>query len=596
MSSEAAEPRIIVIDDNEAIQADFKTILDARLILESKKSITDDALNDLEEELFGAADKHGDASEDDFAGFEIETASQGQEGYEKVKAAIEAGTPFSLAFVDMRMPPGWDGLITAEHLLQADPGLEIVICSAYSDYSWSEIDKRLGFTDQFMMIKKPFDTDAVRQMATNLTRRWGVRRQARVKEGELEKQVLNRTREIESIRLAAEKADSAKAEFLANVNHEVRTPMTVILGYAELLLSNDGMNLEVAERIEGLEMIRRNSEKLLELIHEFVDLTKIEGGRLFLDAVSFSPKSLAAEMHSLMKVHSEEKELPLRFDIADDLPDTIISDPHRIRQILSILVGNAIRFTSKGEVAVRVEPFDDESGRPCIAFEISDTGIGISPSHIQRLFEPFSNETAATLGRFGGTGLGVSLSRKLAQLLGGDVTVESQLDRGTRFRVWLPTRLPARDAFESTSQTKAMATGPIPTIDCRMLLVEDTRNIQVLIAMVLRKSGATVDLANDGAQAIEKVHNAAAIDEPYDVILMDMKMPVMDGFEAARRLRAEGYKGPIFAVTAWAGGEDEQRCLEAGCDAYFTKPLDRHRLIHAISACITSDPEKPSDE
>ena len=586
--SHASESRIIVIDDNESIHRDFK------MILGRSDSEANSDLDDLESELFGANETKADAVH--FTGFEIETASQGKEGYEKVKAAKEAGKPFALAFVDMRMPPGWDGLITIEHLLEVDPGIEVVICSAYSDYSWAEIDKRLGFTDQFMMIKKPFDADTVRQMATNLTRRWQVRRAGKVKEGALEQLLVERTHQIESIRLFAEKAERAKTEFLVNVNHEVRTPMTLIVGYAELLLSNDGMQLDVAERIEGLEMIRRNGEQLLELIHEFSDLTRIEGGQLHLDSVSFSPRSLTEEMRSLMNVLAEEKELPLRFEIGANLPDTINTDPHRIRQILSILVGNAIRFTSRGEVRVCVDICPDESGTPGIAFEVTDTGIGIAPSHVERLFEPFANSTNATHGKFGGTGLGVSLSRKLARLLGGDISIESRLDEGSCFRLWVPTELVLSESAASKSAAEAKCTGPIPNIDCRLLLVEDTLNIQVLIAMVLKKAGATVDLANDGVQAIAKIHAAAAIDEPYDVILMDMSMPVMDGWETTRRLRAEGYQRPIFALTAWSREEDKQRCLEAGCDAYFTKPLDRHGLIHAIKDYTTGNARKPTDE
>lgn len=573
---ESPNRRVIVIDDNEIIHQDFHKLLCA-----SADEPGIQKLVDLEASLFGDEDS-GDVKSAPAESFDLTDAYQGQEGYEMVLAAAQADQPFALAFVDMRMPPGWDGLVTIEHLWKADPNLEVVICSAYSDYSWSEIDQKLGFTDQLRMIKKPFDTDSIRQIAANLTRKWNKQKTASTKEGELQLLVEDRTREIEAVRLSADKANRAKSEFLENVNHEIRTPMTVILGYAELLLANEGVKLEVAEQIEGLEMIRQNGEQLLELINEFLDLTKIEGGRLQLDAITFSPRTLCEEIFSLMKIRSDEKELPFRLEVAANVPDTMHSDSHRIRQILYILIGNAIRFTKKGKVRLSVSDGGDGEHPDSVRFDVTDSGTGISPKNIEGLFQPFANTFRATHGCFGGTGLGVSLSKQLAELLGGDIRLTSELGEGTQFSVWVPKQLAIQPQHER-SRIPIDERGPLPALDCRLLWVEDVRTNQMLISMVLKKAGATVEIACNGQQAIEKIHNAAAINAPYDLILMDMQMPVLSGWEATERLRNEGYDRPIFALTARTQQADEERCIAAGCDAYFTKPLDRGRLIRAIN-------------
>ena len=404
--------------------------------------------------------------------------------------------------------------------------------------------------------------------------------------------MIERAREIVAIRRVAVTATAAKSEFFATVNHEVRTPMTVILGYAELLLANDGVKLKVEERIEGLEMICRNGEQLLELITEFLELTKIEGDQLRMDALKFSPADLAAEVQALMKIRADEKELSLRLEIADDLPASMISDCHRIRQILYVLINNAIRFTSRGEVVIEAHLSGKSEDPNGLIFDIRDSGVGISPDQLESLFEPFANSSAATHGRFGGTGLGVSLARKLARLLGGDLRVESKLGHGTCFQFCIPSEMPAHPE-PSVSRTKASVEGgPMPTLTTRLLLVEDVRTNQMLFSMVLKKAGATVDVADDGAIALEMIHSAAAIDEPYDLILMDMQMPVMDGWEVTRRLRAEGHMGPIFALTACTQTGDEERCIKAGCDTYFSKPLERNRLIRAIHNYTKPKPEQ----
>jgi CheY-like chemotaxis protein len=367
--------------------------------------------------------------------------------------------------------------------------------------------------------------------------------------------------------------------------------MTVILGYAELLLSNEGVKLQVAERIEGLEMIRQNGNQLLELLNEFLDLTRIEGGRLRLDSIAFSPRSLLDEAISFMKVGADEKELLLNLRLPDGLPQEIRSDPHRLRQVLYILLGNAIRFTARGSIELLVTRVKDDSDIDFLQYDITDTGVGISPEHMQELFQPFLNTLTPTVGRFGGTGLGVSLAKKLTELLGGSINVQSVVGEGTTFSIRIPCEMIMPTGI---TQRPKESTTPRQTLDCKLLLAEDNKSNQMLISMVLRKSGATVDIASNGREAIDKIHSAAGMDNPYDLILMDLLMPNLDGLETTRLLREEGFERPIVALTARTSEADRERCLSNGFNAFLTKPLDRQSLISEINGLL--DAKKPESD
>ncbi len=408
-------------------------------------------------------------------------------------------------------------------------------------------------------------------------------------------------RALEESSQLAERATQAKSEFLANMSHEIRTPMTAILGFTDLLAGT----LNTPDHLEAVEIIRRNSNYLLALIDDILDLSKIEAGKLHVERIRCSPTGLLADVIALMQVRAAAKSIPLTLEYDGPCPETIVTDPTRLRQILVNLIGNAVKFTEVGEVRVVVRLVEAASPAPRLLCEVIDTGIGMAPEQVARLFQPFHQADASTSRRFGGTGLGLAISRRLAGLLGGDIAVQSEPGRGSRFSVTVDTGSLAGIALiERPVQGHAVATptgaspreiGPPAPLNCRVLLAEDGYDNQRLVAFLLQKAGVQVTIAENGLAAMEmlltpvpgETPSAAASSEPFDVILMDMQMPVMDGYTATRQLRANGCKVPIVALTAHAMADDRQCCLDAGCDDYLAKPFDRTTLLALVAYWAT---------
>jgi len=411
-------------------------------------------------------------------------------------------------------------------------------------------------------------------------------------------------RALEEAYAAAERASCAKSEFLANMSHEIRTPMTAILGYSEILLETAGG----PDCLEAARTIKRNGEYLLEIINGVLDLSKIEAGKSELEPSACSCCQILSDVVSLMRVRAEAKGLSLSVDYEGPIPETICTDPTRLRQILINLVGNAVKFTETGEVRIASRLLEHDQEHPRLQIDVADTGIGMTREQAERLFRPFAQADAATLRKFGGTGLGLAISRRLAKLLGGELSVTSELGKGSTFRLTIPTgplagvRMVDHPAESLTGWQKPAppAREPSLRLDCRILLAEDGPDNQRLISYVLKKAGAEVVIAGNGQEALETVLAAQSGQEgkaggppqPFDLVLMDIQMPVMDGFEATRRLRQAGYHGPIIALTAHAMAEDRQKCLDAGCSDYTTKPIDRSTLLAAV-ARITSAAASP---
>ena len=384
----------------------------------------------------------------------------------------------------------------------------------------------------------------------------------------------------------AETANRAKSDFLANMSHEIRTPMTAILGFADLLAES----VSAPQALEAVGIVRRNGELLLSIINGILDLSKIESGRLELERVEVATTALIAEVHSLMLVGAEAKALQLNVEFAGPVPEVVIGDPTRIKQILLNLIGNAIKFTEVGSVRLIVEFLD--APQPMLQFDVVDTGIGMTAAEAERLFVPFSQADSSTTRRFGGTGLGLTICHRLAQVMGGEVVlVESARNVGTRFRATVAARVPPGVRLVAGDMVARQDTKPVVQdtdvrLEGRVLLVEDGRDNQRLIGHILRRAGAVVTIAENGRLGVEAALEAWTGEEPFDVILTDMQMPVMDGYEAARFLRSRGYPGPIVALTANAMSSDRERCLAAGCDDYATKPVDRRRLLETIRGQI----------
>jgi PAS domain S-box-containing protein len=383
-------------------------------------------------------------------------------------------------------------------------------------------------------------------------------------------------------RQAAEAANRAKSEFLANMSHEIRTPMTAILGFADILAENP-RNEEAAE---AARIMKRNGAHLLGLINDILDLSKIEAGKQTVERVRCSPRGLLEEVLSTMRVRADAKALPLSLEYVGPVPPQIHTDPTRLRQILVNLLGNAIKFTEAGGVRLVVRTDVSPAGEAVLCCDVIDTGIGMSHEQMKALFQPFSQADTSACRRFSGTGLGLAISKRLAGMLGGDITVASVLGQGSTFRVTIATG-PLDDGSAapaaSVTATPAAASAVEPELHCKLLLAEDGPDNQRLIAFVLRKAGAEVKVVDDGREALEQALAQAAQGTPFDLILMDMQMPELDGYGATRELRRQGYRGPIVALTAHAMTEDRQKCLDAGCDDYLAKPIDRRALLQLVA-------------
>jgi signal transduction histidine kinase/ActR/RegA family two-component response regulator/HPt (histidine-containing phosphotransfer) domain-containing protein len=399
--------------------------------------------------------------------------------------------------------------------------------------------------------------------------------------------------EAKEFRLRAEEASQAKSQFLANMSHEIRTPLTAILGFVRLL--REGVDEGVEEvRQDYLKTIHSNSQHLLELINDILDLSKIEAGELHVERAACVPNRIIAELVSLLRVKALEKEIDLEAMASGGVLTQIQSDPARLRQVLMNLIGNAIKFTQSGEVRV-TSSFVEKEGQPQFRVEVSDTGGGIPPEKLKTIFLPFTQADSSTTRKHGGTGLGLPISKRIAEALGGDLAVQSELEHGSTFTLEVPAG-PLCDigTFEKAVPIDLLRSQqpddePV-TFSGRILLVDDGATNRKLISLILRRAGAEVTCAENGQIAIELV-----AENQFDLILMDMQMPVMDGYTAATTLREQGATLPIIALTAHAMKDDEEKCRAAGCSSYLTKPIDNNTLLHTVAVALT-DAKTAADE
>jgi len=392
----------------------------------------------------------------------------------------------------------------------------------------------------------------------------------------MDRALARRTRKAEESVLLYQEAEAAnitKTRFLANMSHEIRTPLGAILGFTELLMEE---NLPQQERKEYLGIIYRSARSLSQLIDDVLDLSKVEMGRLEVEKTSFVLKNVINDVIALLRIKAQEKSLSLRLFTESSVPETLISDSNRIRQILVNIIGNAIKFTEKGEVRV-TQKILHQNNQQFLAFEVTDTGIGLSENQQSKLFKAFSQADSSTTRRYGGTGLGLEISRRLARALGGDLVLKNSAPQhGSTFLLTIPLGPSEQIAVQVQSEQPEMGS-KYQLSGMKILIVEDMPDNQILVSRLLEKRGAQVQFADHGSEAIEKAQSLE-----FDAILMDIQMPVMDGYEATRRLRANGFTKPIIALTAYAMKEDRETCLKVGCTGYLTKPVQVGALVSKL--------------
>lgn len=382
--------------------------------------------------------------------------------------------------------------------------------------------------------------------------------------------------ELKHAKDLAESANAAKSAFLANMSHEIRTPLGAILGFTGLLKNN---HYSAEQKAEFFGMIDSAGTSLARIIDDVLDLSKIEAGRIEIESVRFSLHDLLQECASLFMIKAQSKGIALSCHIPADLPKFILSDSTRVRQILLNLIGNAVKFTNQGSVRLDLEGQSKDADRIELHFHVIDTGIGMSEEQQSRIFQPFTQADNSTTRTHGGTGLGLALSKRLALALGGDISVRSNEGGvGCTFTLHLSAALPGVEEGMQREPHDSEQFSPVDLKGLRLLVAEDSPEIQFLLENILADAGASVDIVNNGFEAIQKVKG-----ETFDAILMDIQMPLVDGYEATKTIRSLGYCGAIVALTAHAMVEERQRTKAAGCDFHLTKPIHPGKLLATLA-------------
>jgi len=479
-----------------------------------------------------------------------------------------------VVITDQRMPQ-IAGVELLEKIQEHCPEAVRIITTAYSDENLLLDSVRRAHI--FDYIKKPWDEDLLIASLERAINVYQLNKELQQHRENLEDLVKERTAELAIARDEADKANEFKSAFLANMSHEIRTPLTAILGFSETALDKSQTE---EEHDQAINTIIRSGKHLLELINDILDLSKVEAGKLDVEKIPTSVVDVLTEIATLQQKSAASKNLEFELSCDTPIPEKITSDPTRLKQIVLNLCSNAIKFTESGFVKIHVAcDWQSET----LAISVSDSGIGMTAEQMEKVFDAFGQAESSTTRKYGGTGLGLSLSKQLTKKLGGNLIATSEFNKGSKFTVSIPTgflsqvdKIEQIDAFQKPKNKQTEESNK--SIQGHVLLAEDTLDNQRLISWHLKKWGLTRDIANNGKEAID-----LALNNTYDVVLMDMQMEVMDGLEAVRCLRDKGYTVPVVALTANASERDKEDCLQAGCDKYISKPID----LSAFQATVT---------
>jgi PAS domain S-box-containing protein len=456
------------------------------------------------------------------------------------------------------------------------------------------VRERRATTVELVNYRKDGAPYSVRIQLAPLTSPSGQARGFMAIESDISEQITNREQlrqrnaELERLRLEAEAASEAKSAFLANMSHEIRTPLTAILGYTDVLRDEGDLSRAPVKRLELIDTIRLSGQHLMRIINDVLDLSKIEAGKLLLESTDTPLDELLLDVDKLLQPQAQEKGLRLSVRLTAPIPRCIVSDPTRLRQVLYNIVGNAVKFTARGSVTITGYATSGANART-VTFDVEDTGPGMSETTRRALFRPFSQGDVSVTRTHGGTGLGLTISRHLIVMLGGTIeVVRSAPGQGSLIRICLPYELAKGAGYidhltprapERTVTPAALHTG---ALHGRVLLAEDGKDNQRLFAFLLQRAGLTVDVCDNGQHAIETYEKTRSAGGAYDLIITDIQMPVMDGYQFVRELRLWGVQTPVIALTAHAMSDDRQRCIDAGCNDYATKPITPLGLISLV--------------